>query len=120
NLKNVFIIIVLVQASYFLYDLALDIGALLAEGVLKLIDNSFFLLTQDNIVNTGLQFIFLFLYVLILSLTVLILAFRYIILASGIVFVPIGIFFYFIDFTKGYGKLILNFLGICILIPFMD
>jgi len=117
---NIFIMIVLVQASYFLYSLVIEINSYLTAGMINLIDPNFFLLTIDNIVNIGLQFFFAIFYVLVLIFTVLFLTLRYLIVASGIIFVPIGIFLYFIPPLKEYGKLILNFLGVCIFISFFD
>jgi len=118
--RNIFIMIVLVQASYFLYEAFVDLGSLLAQGVINLIDSSFFLITIDNLANIGLEFLFAFAYVFVLILTVLILTFRYIVVAIGVVFIPIGIFFYFIPPLNSYGRLIINFLGICIFITFFD
>jgi hypothetical protein len=118
--RNIFIMIVLVQASYFIYSAVIDVNSLLTAGVISLVDQKFFLITADNIVNIGLQFFFAFLYVITLILTVIMLTFRYIIVAGGVVFVPIGIFLYFIPPVNNYGKLILNFLGTCIFITFFD
>ena len=118
--RNIVIMIVLVQASYFLYASVVDVGSLLTAGVINLVDEEFFLLTADNIINLGLQFFFALMYVLVLLLTVLFLTFRYIIIAVGIVFVPIGIFLYFIPPLNNYGRLILNFLGVCIFVTFFD
>jgi hypothetical protein len=118
--RNIFIMIVLIQASYFLYSLIIDINALLTSGVINIINENFFLLTADNIVNLGLQFIFALFYGLTLFFTVLFLTLRYIIIAIGVVFIPIGIFFYFIPPLKEYGKLIMNFLGTCIFVTFFD
>lgn len=118
--RNVFIMIVLVQASFFIYQLFVDLGSLLTTGVMGLVNNSFFLLTADNIANIGLEFIFTGIYVLILLCTVIILTLRYLIIALGVVFFPIGIFCYFIPPLRSYGKLILNFLGICIFMAFID
>jgi hypothetical protein len=118
--RNIFIMIVLVQASYFIYSAVIDINSLLTAGVVSLVDQKFFLITADNIVNIGLQFLFALLYVSTLLLTVIMLTFRYILVAAGVVFVPIGIFLYFIPPVNHYGKLILNFLGTCIFITFFD
>ena len=117
---NIFIMIVLVQASYFLYSLVIEINSYLTAGMINLVDPNFFLLTVDNIVNIGLQFFFAIFYVLVLIFTVLFLTLRYLIVASGIIFVPIGIFLYFIPPLKDYGRLILSFLGVCIFISFFD
>jgi hypothetical protein len=116
--KNILIMVVLVQASYFLYELVVDIGSLLSAGIIGLIDSHFFLITLDNLANIGLQFFFTFFYVLTLLFTILFLTFRYIIIAFGVVFIPIGIFFYFIPPLKNYGKLIINFLGTSIFLGF--
>lgn len=118
--RNTLIMIVLVQASYFIYVSVVDIGSLLTAGVINLVDPQFFLLSADNIVNLGLQFFFVLMYVLVLLITTVILTFRYIILAVGVVLAPIGIFLYFIPPLSSYGKLVLNFLGICIFISFFD
>jgi len=118
--RNIFIMIVLVQASFFIYQHFVDLGSLLTNGALSLVNNSFFLLTADNLANIGLEFIFALLYGFILLVTVLILTLRYLIIAIGVVLVPIGIFCYFITPLRSYGKLILNFLGICIFITFLD
>ncbi len=117
---NIFIMIVLIQASYFLYSLFIDIGSYLTIGMMDLVDPNFFLLTADNMVNIGLQFFFVLLYVIVLIFTTLFLTLRYLIVASGVVFVPIGIFLYFIPPVREYGKLILNFLAICIFITLID
>ncbi len=117
---NIFIMIILIQASYFLYGLALDLESLLTAGVINMVDSHFFLLTADNIVNIGLQFFFGVFYVVTLIFTVLMLCLRYIIVAVGVVFMPIGIFCYFIPPLNSYGKLIFNFLGVCIFVTFFD
>jgi len=119
-IRNIFIMIVMVQASFFIYQLVVDVGSLLAKGVMDLVGESFFLLTLDSLSNIGLEFIFTGLYVVILLLTVVILTLRYVIVAFGVVLAPLGIFFYFIPPLNSYGKLILNFLGICIFLVFID
>jgi hypothetical protein len=119
-LRNVFLMVVLVQASYFLYSVVIDLGSLLTIAIINLIDENFFLLTIDNLVNIGLQFFFCAFYVITLLLTTLLLTIRYIIVAVGVVFTPIAVFLYFIPPLNHYGKVIFNFLGICIFITFFD
>lgn len=119
-LRNIVIMIVLIQASYFIYSLALDINSYLTAGIINLTNSQFFLLTADNIVNVGLQFFFAFMYVITLLFTLLLLTIRYIIVATGVALFPIGIFLYFIPALRHYGKLIINFLGICIFVTFFD
>lgn len=118
--QNVFLMILFTQMSFFLYSLILDVSSLLTAGMMNLVDPDFFLLTADNIINIGLQFFFALFYVLTLFLTMLILMIRYLTVAIGVVFFPIGIFLYFIPPVQDYGKLILNYLGICIFIGFFD
>jgi len=118
--QNVFLMILFTQMSFFLYAMILDVSSLLTAGMMNLVDPDFFLLTADNIVNIGLQFLFAFFYVLTLFFTMLILVIRYLTIAVGVVLFPIGIFLYFIPPIQDYGKLILNYLGICIFIGFFD
>lgn len=118
--RNIFLMIVLIQASYFLYSIVIDLNSLLTSAVVNMTDEKFFLLTADNIVNIGLQFFFAIFYVLTLLITVLLLVLRYIIVAIGVIFVPFAIFFYFIPILNSYGRLIFNFLGISIFITFFD
>ncbi|MFA7708227.1 MAG: hypothetical protein WCX73_04720 [Candidatus Pacearchaeota archaeon] len=118
--QNIFLMIVLIQASYFIYSVVIDINSLLTSAIVNMIDEKFFLLNADNIINIGLQFFFAIFYVLTLLFTVLFLVLRYIIVAIGVIFVPFAIFFYFIPILNSYGKLIFNFLGIAIFITFFD
>jgi len=118
--QNVFLMIIFTQMSFFLYGMILDVSSLVTAGMMNLVNEEFFLLTADNIVNIGLQFFFALFYVLTLLLTMLILMIRYLTIAVGVVLFPIGIFLYFIPPVQDYGKLILNYLGVCIFIGFFD
>ena len=118
-LKNTVIMIVLIQASFYLYELALELGAILSSSVLSLVDPNFFLLTADNLVNIGLEFLFVTFYAITLVITLLLLLIRYLIVSFGVIFVPIGIFCYFVPPLKSYGKLILHLLGSFIFITFI-
>lgn len=119
-LRNVMVMTVLIQASFFLYFLVVEISSLLTTGVLGLIDPNFFLFTFDNFVNIGLEFIFGITYIFTLLLTTILLTVRYLIVSIGVVLMPIAIFFYFIPPLNSYGRLILNFVGVCIFITFLD
>lgn len=119
-LRNIVVMIVLVQASYFIYSLVLDMNSLMTSGVMNLITEEFFKLTADNIVNIGLEFFFALGYVVILLITALILTIRYLIVVAGVAILPFGIFLFFIPPLKSYGQFILNFLGSCIFITFFD
>lgn len=118
--QNVFLMILFTQMSFILYGMILDVSSLLTAGMMNLVNEEFFLLTADNIINIGLQFFFALLYVSTLLFTMLILMIRYLTIAMGVVLFPIGIFLYFIPPVQDYGKLILNYLGVCIFIGFFD
>ncbi|MAG53063.1 MAG: hypothetical protein CMH62_03825 [Nanoarchaeota archaeon] len=119
-LKDVIIMIVLVQASYFFYQATLEISASLTSGVLSLIDPDFFLLTASSLSSLGLELAFGIVYLSVLILTVTLLAIRYFLVAVGLVIFPIGIFFNFIPFLKQYGKLIINSLMVIVFLPFFQ
>ena len=119
-LKNTVIMITLIQASFYLYGLILELGAMLTSSVLSMVNEHFFMITADNIVNIGLEFLFVTFYVIILFLTALLLLIRYLIVSFGIIAVPFGIFCYFIPPLKSYGKMIINILGSFIFITFID
>ncbi|MGV8162419.1 MAG: hypothetical protein ACP5N2_03765 [Candidatus Nanoarchaeia archaeon] len=119
-LKNTVIMIVLIQGSFYLYGLVVEIGALMTSSVLSMVNPHFFMLTVDNLANLGLEFLLVLLYAIILLITMLFLAMRYLTVVLGVLFVPIGLFCYFIPPLKSYGKLILNILGMFIFITFLD
>lgn len=119
-LKNTVIMIVLIQASFYLYGLFIDLGSIMASTILSMVDPHFFMLTADNLTNVGLEFLFILIYALVLIITLLFLTMRYLIVACGVLFLPIGIFCYFIPPLKSYGKLILNLIGMLIFITFID
>ena len=119
-LRNVVIMIILVQASFFMYELAIELSSVLTTATLSLIDNEFFLLTFNNLGDIGLSLIFLIVYLATLLLTSLILIIRYVFVAIGVVLFPVAIFLYFIPVLRQYGSLILNFLGVCIFVTFFD
>ena len=81
-----------------------------------MIPNDFFLITFESIT----EIIFYMAYLAILILTSLLLIIRYLIVSFGVVFFPIGIFLYFIPYTKSYGKVILNFLTVNVFISFFN
>jgi len=119
-LRNIIIMIILVQSSFFIYQLFIDLSSIMTSAVLSLIDPSFFSITADGIVNMGLSILFSFFYLGNLFTTLLILIIRYAIVSFGVVLVPIAIFFYFIPPLQQYGSLILNFLGVAIFMTFFD
>jgi hypothetical protein len=112
--------ITLVQASFYLYGLVADLGSIMTQAVLSLVDSHFFLLTGDNLVNVGLEFFLVGIYLVVLLLTMLLFVMRYLVVALGVLFAPIGLFCYFLPPLRSYGKLILHLLGLCIFVTFLD
>lgn len=119
-LKNTVIMITLVQASFYLYQIVLEMGSVMTTSILSWVDPHFFMLTADNIINIGLEFLLSIFYVVILFITIIFLVIRYLIICFGVLFLPFGIFCYFIPPLRSYGKLILNILGSAIFITFID
>lgn len=117
SLRNIIIMMILIQGSYHLYDLIISISSLLTKGIFELIPTNFFRLSLENSSNFGFDLVFGILYVLHLITTLILLLLRYICVSAGVVFFAIGIFFYFTSLTQ-YGKLILNSLGTLIFLPF--
>jgi len=118
SLANIVIMMVLIQASYVLYSIALQLAGGLTSAVFNIIDPNFFILTIDNLPNIALQFILTLPYVVQLLITLVLLVLRYVLVLSGVVLFPIGIFCYFIEPLQSYGKLILNTLLVIMIIPF--
>ncbi|MBS3106412.1 hypothetical protein J4419_01990 [Candidatus Woesearchaeota archaeon] len=119
-IKNIVLMILFIQASFYLYTLTLEISSLLTTSILDLIDPNFFLLTIDNLANVGLQLVFSGVYLLTMVFSILGLSVRYMLVAIGVVFFPLGIFFNFIPPIKSYGRLIINTLMILIFLPFFQ
>jgi len=117
SLKNIIIMMILIQASYHLYDLIISLSSALTKVVLDLTTNNFFIITSSP-ENIGFDIVLAFFYLIILIITLLVLILRYIFVSSGVIFFALGIFFYFISPLNQYGKLIINFLMACIFLPF--
>jgi len=108
-LQNTILMIILIQASYLIYEFAINIASGFTSGILELINQDFFLVSTNG--NIFLQLFFLIPYALLLLLTALLLSLRYLIVAGGVTLVPIGILLYFFPPVRSYGSFILNFLG---------
>jgi hypothetical protein len=120
TLQNTVIMIVLIGASYYLYDIVLTLCSTISNAILNMIDETFFLLTFDSFTNIALEGIFVTLYLFALVLALLFLVLRYIFVSLGVILLPIGIFCYFIPPLKGYGRFILNVLGVFIFVVIID
>ncbi len=119
-LKNVILMMIFVQASFYLYSILIELSSAMTAGIIGMVDPNFFLLTVDNITNLGLEIFLAIPYLLTLLLTVILLSIRYLLVATGVLFFPIGLFFYFIPPLVSYGKLTLNILLIALFLPFIQ
>ena len=119
-LQNIITMIILVQASFFIYQLFVELGATLTSTTLTLVPTNFFELTLDNVFNIGLEILFSGLYVITLLFAIVILIIRYGIVAVGVALFPLAIFAYFLPPLRPYGLLLLHFLGVCIFVTFLD
>lgn len=120
NLKNTVLMIVLVQASFFLYRLFVNISSILSSAVFEMIEDNFLLFTLDNLVNVGLQIFFGIVYVFLLLMVLIFLGLRYLAVVTGVVFLPIGIFLYFTPALKNYGKLFIESCLLFVFLPFFQ
>ncbi len=119
-LRDAFIMIILIQSSFYFYELLIALGNNMTSSILGFIDPTFFLLTVDSIPNILLQIVFTIPYVFVLLTTTLLLIIRYIIVTVGVVIFPIGIFCYFVPPLRDYGQFIFHLLGTMIFITFLD
>jgi len=118
GLAKIIIMMVLVQASFYIYSLIIEVNASVTTVILNMIQKDFFLLTIDNISNLGLELVFAIPYLISIAITLILLTLRYLIVSSGVILFAIGIFFYFVEPLNNYGRLIINFLISTIVITF--
>jgi len=118
SLKNIIIMMILIQASYHLYDLIIEVSAALTKTMLNLTGSSFFKITLTSSSNFGFEIVLSVIYLIVLLITLLLLVLRYIFVSSGVLFFVIGIFMYFIGPLNQYGRLIINTLLTLVFLPF--
>ena len=108
--KNIIVMIVLVQSSYFFYTAALELTSIMTNIFYNMIDPNFFLMSSHNLSGLMMQIICYMSYILILLLSIILLSIRYVLASVGVVLFPIGIFLYFIPPVKAYGSMIVSYL----------
>jgi len=118
SLRNTIIMMILIQGSYHLYSVIIDISAALTKTMLNLTGSSFFKITLSSYSSFGFELVLSVIYLIVLLITLLLLVFRYIFVSSGVLFFVIGIFMYFIGPLNQYGRLIVNCLLTLIFLPF--
>ena len=119
-LKNTTLMVVLIHASFYIYELIISLSSTLNAAIVNLVDPKFFILGIDNISNLGLQFIFTSNYAIALVITMFMLTLRYVILAVGVIILPLAIFCYFTPPLKSYGKFLITMLLALTFVVFID
>ncbi len=119
-LRNTLILIVLLPASYWIYDLILQFSAGLTNFIINIISPDFFLITGNDLGDIFLSLAFSIPYLVVLLLTSVVLIIRYALIGAGVMLFPIGLFFYFISPLRSYGSFIINFLIANIFIGFVN
>lgn len=117
DLKNIIIMMILVQGSFHLYSLIIAVSSALTKTILNMVGNDFFKITLESIYNIGFDLFFGSIYILHLIVVLIILILRYIAVSAGVLLFAMGIFFYFISALNQYGRLIINGLGVLIFLP---
>ncbi len=118
--QNIFIMIVLVQMSYYLYQAIVGINSGLTSIIVTRINQTLFSFPGSSLSSLELNIIFGFFATMTLTVTILFLGLRYILVNLGLVLFPIAIFLYFMPATKQYGKAIINFFLTAIFISFFN
>lgn len=115
-LKNVFMMIVLVNLSFVLYTILLQLATAITQFMLISGFQNFF--DPNTFSNMGA--VLLLLYGLAVFLTSITLFVRHVFLLLGVVLFPIAIFLYFIPPLKVWGKMLFNLIGIALFMQFLD
>jgi hypothetical protein len=117
-IKNVVIMLILVQGSYYIYSLILELNTYLNAAIINKIPDSFYSIQSLSYLDFGAQIILSIIYILILIITAVFLSMRIILIFLGVVLFPIGIFLYFIPPLRAYGKFIIHLLIVFIFSTF--
>ena len=120
SIKNMVIAIILVSASYYLYNLLITFNSSLTSYIFNQINPDFFKVTSNSLGNAVIQILMIIPYVIVLLLTSIMFGIRWLLISFGVIFFPIGIFLYFVPFLRSYGKLIINILILLIFISFIS
>lgn len=115
-LKNAFMMIVLVGASFALYDIMLDLATAITQFMWINGFQTFF--DPNTFSNMGA--VLLIFYGIAGFLTAITLFVRHIFLLIGVVLFPIAIFLYFVPPLKVWGRVIFNLIGIALFMQFLD
>ena len=120
SIKNMIIAIIIVSASYYLYNLLIEFNSSLTSYIFNQINPDFFKTASDSFGNAIMQLILIIPYIIVLLLTAIMFGIRWLLVSFGVILFPIGIFLYFVPFLKSYGKLIINIFILLIFISFIS
>lgn len=118
TLKKIILMIILVQTSFYIYNIASEVNVSLTKGIFDLISKDAFTLKAKPFGSVVLELVFSFSYMAIMFITSLLLVIRNSLVTIGVVFFPFGIAFYFFEPLKSFGSAILNFLGLNMFVSF--
>ena len=118
-LKNVIIMMVCVQASYFIYEIILEIELSLTSSIMSMVGSSIFLFSALDIFS-GFGIFLMAGYGMALFFTAILFFIRYIIVVMGVLLFPLGIFLYFSPMLRDYGRMFLNFVLMSVFISFFS
>ena len=114
--KNALFVVIVLNASYLLYTVLLDVGSAIALEFWSSDFESLFTFASIESLN-----LFSLYY---LSFTISLLWFtlfaRYALLLIGVIAFPIGVFLFFVPPLKPYGSAILNLFGIAVFLQLID
>ena len=118
-ITNVIIMLILIQSSFYLYGIVLELGSGMNQAILNLIPNEFYTVNSLSYLELGSQIVMVIVYVLILIITLLFLVIRTIIIFLGVVLLPLAIFLYFIPPMQAYGKFFINLILVFVFSTFL-
>lgn len=116
SLKNAVLVLAIVQSSFYIYSLLIDMNASLTQGMLYFLSDRFLLPIELSWQYFEMPFVFM--YVCMLAISVILLIGRFFLVAVGVIMFPLGIFLYFVTPLKEYGKSMLYFFTSLIFVPF--
>ena len=115
-LKNAFMMIIGVNASFLLYKLLLETATAITQFIWITGFENFF---NDSIFNSA-GFVLLIVSSGSIGLALITLFLRYVFLMLAVLLCPIGIFLYYTPKLQNWGKIIFNLIGMALFMQFID
>lgn len=109
-LRRTIFTMILINISFYLYNIILLIGSALSEVIFNFIDPNFFLIDITKLDTVGFQIIFGIIYIIVLAITIILMLIKYLFLVIGVVAFPLGIYAKNIPFLDSIGEFIMSFL----------